>query len=76
VIAHGDLVWQKYRVVLEYDGRHHAEDPTQFAIDIRRLDDLAEARYRVIRVDKALLADSNLVLAKLRRALHEGGWRP
>ncbi len=75
-IAHGDLVWPEFRVVLEYDGRHHAEDPTQFAIDIRRLDDLAEAHYRVIRVDKALLAEGGAVLAKLRRALHEGGWRP
>jgi len=75
-IAHGDLVWPEFRVVLEYDGRQHAEDPAQFAIDIRRLDDIAEAGYRLIRVDKALLAESRLVLGKLGRALRERGWRP
>lgn len=74
-IAHGDLAWPQFRVVLEYDGRQHAEDPGQFAIDIRRLDDLAESHYRVIRVDKSLLANSSTLLAKVRRALHEGGWR-
>lgn len=74
-IAHGDLAWPQFRVVLEYDGRQHAEDPTQFAIDIRRLDALAESHYRVIRVEKSLLANGSKVLAKVRRALHEGGWR-
>ncbi len=76
VIAHGDLVWPEYRVVLEYDGRQHAESLAQFAIDIRRLNDIAEGRYRVIRVDKTLLTDRHLLLAKLRRALADGGWTP
>jgi len=76
VIAHGDLVWPKYRVVLEYEGRQHAEDLAQFAIDIGRLNDIAEARYRVIRVDKTLLADRHALLVRLRRALADGGWKP
>lgn len=75
-IAHGDLVWPESRVVLEYDGRQHAENAAQFAIDIRRLDDIVEAGYRLIRVDKALLAEPGLVLPKLSRALRERGWRP
>jgi hypothetical protein len=75
-IAYGDLVWPEHRVVLESDGRQHAEDPKQFATDIRRLDDIAEAGYRHIRVDKTLIADRDLVLAKVTRALRERGWRP
>lgn len=75
VIAHGDLAWRDYRVVLEYEGRQHAESPEQFAIDIRRLDDLAAEDYRVIRVDSALLARTNVLLDKVSVALSERGWR-
>ncbi|HWH98633.1 MAG TPA: hypothetical protein VNS80_09730 [Pseudolysinimonas sp.] len=76
VIAHGDLAWLRYRVVLEYEGRQHAEDADQFAIDIRRLDDLAAADYRVIRVDRRLLRDEPKLLAIIAEALIKGGWRP
>ena len=76
VIAHGDLAWLRYRVVLEYEGRQHAEDAQQFAIDIRRLDDLAAEDYRVIRVDLRLLRDETTLLAKIAEALIKGGWRP
>lgn len=75
VIAHGDLAWRHYRTVLEYEGRHHAEDPWQFAIDIRRLDDLAAEGYRVIRVDRILLADRARLVRKVAEALTAGGWR-
>jgi hypothetical protein len=76
VIAHGDLAWRDYRVVLEYEGRQHAEDPGQFAIDIRRLDDLAAEDYRVIRIDRRLLQDERTLTAKIAEALLRGGWRP
>jgi hypothetical protein len=76
VIAHGDIAWRRYRVVLEYEGRQHAEDAEQFAIDIRRLDDLAAEDYRVIRVDRRLLRDEATLLSKIAEALIKGGWRP
>lgn len=76
VIAHGDLAWPRHRVVLEYEGRQHAEDADQFAIDIRRLDDLAAEDYRVIRVDRRLLRDETVLLAKIADALRKGGWCP
>jgi hypothetical protein len=76
VIAHGDLAWRRYRVVLEYEGRHHAEDPEQFAIDIRRLDNLAAEDYRVIRVDRRLLGDEPRLVAKIAEALLARGWQP
>jgi len=76
VIAHGDLAWPEFRVVLEYEGRQHAEDAEQFAIDIRRLDDLAAEGYRVIRVDRILLRDETALRAKIATALRERGWCP
>lgn len=69
VIAHGDLVWPAERVVLEYDGRHHAESREQFAIDIRRLDDIAAAGYRVIRVDRRMMASRAALIGRIREAL-------
>lgn len=76
IIAHGDLVWSEFRVVLEYEGRQHAEDPAQFAIDIRRLDRIAEAAYRVIRVDRQLMSARVQLFRTIATALVAGGWHP
>lgn len=76
VLAHGDLAWIHHRVVLEYEGRQHAEDPVQFAIDIARLNRIAAAGFHVIRVDKVLLADERTLIALIRDALRSRGWRP
>jgi hypothetical protein len=76
VIAHGDLAWPQYRVVLEYEGRQHAEDTAQFAIDIRRLDDIAESDYRVIRVDRQLFAATADLTRRIATALRDRGWHP
>lgn len=75
-IAHGDLVFRDYRVVLEYEGRQHSENARQFAMDIARLDDLMEEGWRVIRVDAALLARKATLLAKVETALRAAGWSP
>lgn len=73
-IARGDLVFRQYRSILEYEGRQHSEDPRQFAIDISRLDDLMDERWRVIRVDRYLMARRATLLDKIERALRHGGW--
>ena len=70
VIARGDLVFRAQLLVMEYDGRHHDEDASQYAIDVGRLDDIMEERWRVIRVDKHLLARPAVLLGKVTRALH------
>jgi hypothetical protein len=75
-IAHGDLVFRGYRTILEYEGRQHSENGRQFAIDISRLDAMMEEGWRVIRVDKALMAQRATLLGKLDRALREDGWLP
>jgi len=75
-IAHGDLVYRRYKTVLEYDGGHHRTNDRQFHIDVSRLDDLMEEQWRVIRVDKFLLARRATLVGKIQRALRDGGWRP
>jgi hypothetical protein len=73
-IGHGDLVWPSRRVVLEYEGRQHAENARQFGIDIRRLDDIAAAGYRVVRVDARMMSNPADLVRRLAAALE--GSRP
>ncbi|MCU1412816.1 MAG: hypothetical protein JWN80_156 [Microbacteriaceae bacterium] len=67
-IGHGDLVYRRERILLEYDGRQHWEDDKQFSVDIERLDYFMADGWRVIRVDKALMARPAALFAKLRAA--------
>ena len=74
-VAYGDLVFDEWRVIAEYDGRQHAESTAQFARDITRLDDLASLDYRVVRIDKTLLALRLPAVTRVRNALLKAGWR-
>ena len=70
----GDLVFARYKVLVEYDGQHHRTSDTQFRRDVERLDDVADAGWRVIRVVKGM-TDAE-VLARLDFALRSRGWAP
>ena len=48
-----DLLIGKARLIVELDGSHHWNDPTQRAYDQRRTDRLAAAGYTVIRFANA-----------------------
>lgn len=75
-IGHGDLVYEKERVLVEYDGTGHWDNARQFAVDIRRLDEFMEEGWRVIRVDKALMAQTATLLGKIHTALEQSDWTP
>jgi hypothetical protein len=71
-IGSGDLVYASKKVLIEYDGRGHWANAGQFAIDIARLDEFMEEGWRVIRVDKSLMAMHATLFGKIRRALDRG----
>lgn len=48
-IAHADLVYADAHVLIEYDGGVHWGNARQFAVDIRRLDEVMAEGWRVIR---------------------------
>ncbi|WP_395244529.1 DUF559 domain-containing protein [Agromyces sp. MMS24-K17] len=76
-IAIGDLVYARYRVLVEYDGEQHRTDDRQFGRDVNRLDDLARAGWRVIRFTKQHRGRARIGrIARVREALVEAGWRP
>ena len=77
LVAYGDLVYHRYRTILEYDGEQHRTDDQQFARDLSRLDDLARLGWRVVRVTKRHRgAERRAKLERVREALLRAGWRP
>jgi hypothetical protein len=74
VIAHGDLVYAEFKTIVEYDGGQHRTDERQFSIDIERIDMLIELGWRVIRVDKRLMARRAVLIGKVEAALRQRGW--
>lgn len=71
--THGDLVFRRYGVLLEYDGEQHREDDEQFHRDVERLNDLAADGWIVIRIGRRL--PPARAIDQLERALRSRGWR-
>ncbi|MFE1663628.1 hypothetical protein [Microbacterium sp. P02] len=71
-IVHGDLVFRSWRVVVEYEGDQHRTDAWQWAHDLERYNDLAEAGWLLIRASR-FLPDADLA-SRARRALRVRGW--
>lgn len=55
-IAEVDLLYDTYRLVVEYEGDHHRTDGWQWSVDIERAESLAAAGYTLIRVTAARMA--------------------
>jgi hypothetical protein len=70
--THGDLVFRRWKVLLEYDGEHHRENDSQWAKDVDRLNELAANGWLVIRVNKRSAFDS--IARQLSEALVLRGW--
>ena len=73
-IARPDLLYPAYRVVIEYDGRHHVDDRAQYERDIARREALERAGWRVIVVTAAAMHRPEQVVWRVYRALRERGY--
>ncbi len=67
-VARVDLAFPEARLAVEYEGAHHFVDG-QIARDDERLERLAAAGWRVLRVSAADLRDPETLLARIRDAL-------
>ena len=72
-VARVDLLLERWRVVVEYDGRHHEVDRGQWARDRRRREALESLGYRVIVVAAADLEAPAQVPWRVHAALVERG---
>ncbi|HYX95488.1 MAG TPA: hypothetical protein VE823_10505 [Geodermatophilus sp.] len=75
VVAHGDLGYEDWKVLLEYEGRQHAE-PEQFGKDIDRYSLMAADGWLVLRFAARHAESPTVVVDRTRRALVSRGWKP
>ena len=75
VVAHGDLGYPEWRVLLEYEGRQHAE-AEQFGRDVDRYSLMAADGWLVLRFAAGHVNGSAIVVERTRRALVSRGWTP
>lgn len=68
-----DMGWESFKVAVEYDGDQHRTSRRQYVRDLRRLKDLEELGWIVIRVISEDSADA--VIAKVVAALRRRGYR-
>ncbi len=75
VVAHGDLGYPEWQVLLEYEGRQHAETE-QFGRDVDRYSLMAADGWLTLRFAARHTAGPRPVVERTRRALLSRGWRP
>lgn len=77
VLGRGDLVYRRWRTVVEYDGDEHRTSSRQYDRDITRIENFAHAEWRVVRVRKrGLFGTPQATIARIERVLRAAGWRP
>lgn len=72
-----DMGWKQWKVGAEFDGRHHAESPQQYAWDQRRREDITLPGWRLVTAvaDDIYVAPAGL-LDRLDAAVAAGGGQP
>lgn len=73
-LGSGDLVYERWKVVIEYEGEYHFATEEQIQFDIDRLASFAAAGWTVVRVHKRHLADPAALVRRIRAALVANGW--
>lgn len=72
VVAHADLAYPEFNLVLEYDGDQHRTDRAQYYIDINRLERITREGWRVIRINLKHMASPTVLASVIREALADG----
>jgi hypothetical protein len=74
-LGRGDLVYPRWRVLVEYDGDEHRTNSHQYDKDILRIENFVSAGWRVVRVRKnGLFVHPATVVGRVERALTAAGW--
>lgn len=88
VLMRFDLCYPELRLIVEYDGRQHAEDPKQWNHDLERRETLDDEEWRILVVtSRGIFKEPARTLQRVRRALANrgcpdlprqlsDGWRP
>ena len=74
VVARGDLVLRRLRVVLEYEGDHHRTDVRQWNRDIERQEQLEATGWRVVRITAERMRRPRAVVGRVLQVLRDAGY--
>lgn len=76
-LGRGDLVFRRWKVLVEYDGDHHRTDIRQYEKDIARVERFVADGWIHLRVrTSGLGAGSATTVRRVTAALTSRGWRP
>jgi hypothetical protein len=71
-----DLCYRRIKLIVEYDGRQHAEDTVQWHTDLERREEFDDEGYRILVVTAhGIFIDPARTLKRVRRQLILRGWR-
>lgn len=73
-LARGDLVYERWKVLVEYDGWHHERDAGQRQSDIGRRERLEQAGWRLIIVTTADVDAPRTIVERVHAALVDRGY--
>ena len=73
-VARGDLVYEAFCIVVEYDGWYHERTAEQRRRDIARRERLEAAGWRVIVITSGDLDDKREIVHRVHRALTQRGY--
>lgn len=70
-----DLSYPGIRLIVEYDGRQHAEDPVQWNSDLERREEFDDGEWRILVVTaKGIYREPERTLQRVRKALVARGY--
>ena len=65
-----DLCYPEFRLIIEYDGRQHAEDVHQWQSDLERREELDDEAYRILVVTaRGIFVEPERTIERVRRQL-------
>ncbi|MFI8631104.1 DUF559 domain-containing protein [Microbacterium sp. NPDC077663] len=76
-VARLDMAYESHRVAVEYDGRQHAEDRSQFERDADRWHEIREQGWTLVRILRHhQQGDGRTAVRMVAGALRQAGWTP
>lgn len=76
VVRRLDLSYPAIRLIVEYNGRQHADDPEQYSADIERREEFDEEEWRlIVVVSDGIFMDPERTITRVARALRKRGVR-
>ncbi|PJJ53627.1 hypothetical protein CLV56_3118 [Mumia flava] len=69
-----DLLYRRWLLVVEYEGRQHAESPEQFGTDISRYEGFRDHHVAYVQITNARFSQPRATVLRVYRALVERGY--